>query len=210
MQAAPVRVLLVEDSASDALLLQESLIEAQLGAFEITRADRWSDAAQHLRQERLDVLLLDLTLPDSVGDDTLRRARNEAARLPVVVLTGATDDSIALDAVRKGVQDYLVKGEADGRQTARAIHYAIERKRVEETLLQTEVALRESGPDSARLIGCSIASIAFLHAPIDTPFQLLQCVPSINRNFFLARVWEERHFMRTLPSRYLISNQIEF
>jgi signal transduction histidine kinase len=144
MNAAPVKVLLVEDSASDALLLQESLSEAQLGAFDVTLADRWADAARRLQQERFDVLLLDLTLPDSVGDDTLRRARNEAARLPVVVLTGSADDSIALQAVRKGVQDYLVKGEADGRQTARAIHYAIERKRAEETLLQTEAALRES------------------------------------------------------------------
>jgi signal transduction histidine kinase len=144
MDTAPVRVLLVEDSASDALLLEESLSESGVGRFDVTLADRWAEAVRHLRQDHFDVLLLDLTLPDSTGNDTLSRARSEASRLPVVVLTGAADDSIALDAVRHGIQDYLVKGQTDGRQTARAIRYAIERKRAEEVLRQTEAALRES------------------------------------------------------------------
>ncbi len=144
MNAGPVKVLLVEDSASDAQLLQESLSDAQLGSFEVTLADRWADAVQRLHRDHFDVLLLDLTLPDSAGDQTLIQARREAARLPVVVLTGADDERVALEAVRRGIQDYLVKGETDGRQTARAIHYAIERKHAEETLRQTEAALRES------------------------------------------------------------------
>jgi signal transduction histidine kinase len=144
MNPNAVRVLLVEDSPSDALLLRESLSETDDGGFEITHVERWTAALERLRQNQFEVLLLDLSLPDVTGRDTFLRARAEAPHLPIVVLTGETNEELGLDAVRHGVQDYLIKGQTYGRYTARAIRYAIERKQVEDALLRTEQALRES------------------------------------------------------------------
>ncbi len=144
MNPSPVRVLLVEDSPSDALLLQESLSEAGLGGLQFTHVDCWVAASECLRQNQFDVLLLDLSLPEVTGRDTFLRARAEAPQLPIVVLTGEANEELGLDAVRHGVQDYLIKGQTQGRYTIRAIRYAIERKQVEDALLRTEQALRES------------------------------------------------------------------
>ena len=128
----PVKVLLVEDSPSDAALLQESLLEADHGQFQVTHVQTLAQGLAQLRQGRFDVLLLDLSLPDCTGRDTFLRARAGAPEMPIVVLTGAGAEAVGLEAVRKGIQDYLVKGQADGRLVARALHYAIERKRAEE------------------------------------------------------------------------------
>ncbi len=144
MPAAPVRVLLVEDSPSDAALLQEALEEARPGRFGFTHAERLADALALLRGDQFDVMLLDLSLPDATGRDTFLRARAAAPHLPIVVLTSVEDEFLGLDAVRHGIQDYLIKGEAHGRQTSRAIRYAIERKQAEVELKRTEAALRES------------------------------------------------------------------
>ena len=78
----------------------------------------------------------------SPGRDTFVRARAEAPHLPIVVLTGRADEAVGLEAVRHGIQDYLIKGQAFGRQTARAIHYAIERKQAETALKQAEANLQ--------------------------------------------------------------------
>jgi signal transduction histidine kinase len=144
MKSAVVRVLLVEDSASDALLLQESLGETRPGEFDFTHVETWAGAARCLREKEFEVLLLDLTLPDISGRETFLRARAEAPHLPIVVLTGEANEALGLDAVRHGIQDYLIKGQAYGLQTARAIRYALERKQVEDALKRTEDALRES------------------------------------------------------------------
>jgi signal transduction histidine kinase len=144
MNATPVRILLVEDSPSDALLLQESMAEGRPGEFDFTHAECWAEALRCMRHKQFEVLLLDLSLPDITGRDTFLRARAEAPHLPIVVLTGETNEAMGLDAVRHGIQDYLIKGQAYGRQTVRAIRFAIERKQVEEALQHTEEALRES------------------------------------------------------------------
>ena len=144
MNPAAVRILLVEDSPSDSLLLQESLSEAVVGGFNFTHVECWADAVRCLHDKEYDVLLLDLSLPDVTGQETFLRARAEAPHLPIVVLTGGGDETLGLEAVRRGVQDYLIKGQTYGRQTARSIRYAIERKRAEDALLKTEKALRES------------------------------------------------------------------
>ncbi|HWH70297.1 MAG TPA: response regulator [Candidatus Sulfotelmatobacter sp.] len=143
MSALPLHILLVEDSPSDALLLQESLMEDNAGQFHFTHAETWAEAVEHLRQGRFDLLLLDLSLPDSTGPETFVRARAQAPELPIVVLTGENNEQIGLEAVRQGIQDYLIKGQAYGRQTARSIHYAIQRKQVEEALRQAEANLQK-------------------------------------------------------------------
>jgi signal transduction histidine kinase len=144
MNFAGVKILLVEDSPSDAALLQESLAQNRPGAFEFTIAESWAQAADQLRRGKFDVVLLDLTLPDSTSRDTFLRARHLAPLLPIIVLSGITDEALAVDALRHGIQDYLIKGQHDGLQTARAIRYAIERNRIEIALKETEAALRES------------------------------------------------------------------
>ncbi|MGB7746530.1 MAG: response regulator [Verrucomicrobiia bacterium] len=143
MNPASLKILLVEDSPSDAALLRESLIRSGHEHFEFTHAERWAEAAQNLRQGHFDVLLLDLSLPDSTGRDTFLRARAEAPHLPIVVLTGVEDEIVSIDAVRHGIQDYLVKGQADGRQTARVIRHAIERKLLEEALQKIQAELEK-------------------------------------------------------------------
>jgi signal transduction histidine kinase/CheY-like chemotaxis protein len=126
-----MRVLLVEDNDDDALLIRESLSETTL---EIDRAERLSTALAQLTRGKFDAVLLDLSLPDAWGLDTIRRLRREAAAVPIVVLTGLNDEEIAMRAVEEGAQDYLFKGQVDGHLLARSLRYAIQRHRAEETL----------------------------------------------------------------------------
>ena len=126
-----MRVLLVEDNDDDALLIRESLSGT---ALEIDRAERLSTALARLNSGTFDAVLLDLSLPDAWGLDTISRLRRGAAAVPIVVLTGLNDEEIAMRAVEEGAQDYLFKGQADGHLLARSLRYAIQRHRAEETL----------------------------------------------------------------------------
>jgi DNA-binding NtrC family response regulator len=133
MNQNKIKVLLVEDNPAEARLLQEALLEAGRQMVEVTHVDRLSEAFKQIRSRQLDALLLDLSLPDSKGLDTVARAQEEAPHLAIVVLTGNEDEEAALAAVRMGAQDYLFKGgDTQGQLLLRAIFYAIERKRVQE------------------------------------------------------------------------------
>jgi two-component system sensor kinase FixL len=143
--ADPINVLLVEDNPADARLLVESLREAGPDLFRVTRAVRLNEALTLLARPQaaaFDVVLLDLSLPDSSGLETVTRVRATAPRVPLVVLTGLQDESLALQAVRKGVQDYLVKGQCEGGLAARAVRYAVERSHVRGELQDREARLR--------------------------------------------------------------------
>jgi DNA-binding response OmpR family regulator len=131
MKNEHIRVLLVEDNPGDARLIQEMLREATSTPFELECADRLSSGLEHLTHEGIDVVLLDLGLPDSQGIDTLAKMRAEAPDIPVVVLTGLEDETLAVKAVQQGAQDYLGKGQLDNRLLVRSIRYAIERQRWE-------------------------------------------------------------------------------
>jgi CheY-like chemotaxis protein len=100
-------------------------------AAQLVHVDRLSAALSSLAQASFDALLLDLSLPDAQGVDTLRRVRQVAPALPIVVLTGLDDDTVALSAMRNGAQDYLVKGQVTANLLVRSIRYAIERKKSE-------------------------------------------------------------------------------
>jgi signal transduction histidine kinase/CheY-like chemotaxis protein len=126
-----MRVLLVEDNDDDALLIRESLSETKL---EIHRAERLSTALEQLARGGFDAVLLDLSLPDAWGLDTIGRLRHQAAAVPIVVLTGLNDEEVAVRAVEEGAQDYLIKGQVNGHLLARSLRYAIQRHRAEETL----------------------------------------------------------------------------
>jgi diguanylate cyclase (GGDEF)-like protein/PAS domain S-box-containing protein len=128
-------VLLVEDNRGDARLLREMLSEhGSFPKIAVTHLECMSDAEIHLGERTTDVILLDLGLPDAQGIGAVRRAHVAAPRVPLVVLTGLDDDSVALQALQEGAQDYLVKGQIEARGLLRALRYAVERKVMEEAL----------------------------------------------------------------------------
>jgi diguanylate cyclase (GGDEF)-like protein/PAS domain S-box-containing protein len=133
-----VRVLLVEDSPDHAELIFTKLRRSKRIRAEIDHADRLEKGLRKLEQGKYDVILLDFSLPDSFGIDTFRRAHQAAPRTPIIVLTSLDDNELAVQAVRLGAQDYLVKREADTRLLVRSILYAIERATAEEALLESE------------------------------------------------------------------------
>lgn len=141
MSKGPIRVLLVEDNPGDARLIRELLSESGPGRFEVDHVEGLEDALARLGEAGADLVLLDLSLPDSQGLETLDRMMKGAPRVPVVVLTGHDDQEVAVDSVRRGAQDYLVKGRIEGDLLARAARYAIERKQAEETLRLTQFSL---------------------------------------------------------------------
>ncbi len=127
-------LLLVEDDAGDARLLREMFSEQGSQNTQLTHAESMSEAEQHLGKSVFDIILLDLGLPDAQGLGAVRRARAIAPRIPLVVLTGLDDESLAAQALQEGAQDYLVKGQIEARGLLRALRYAIERKNTEEAL----------------------------------------------------------------------------
>ena len=142
-QRSTVRVLLVEDNPADARLVEILLSEAGSSAdFEVAHSERFAEALQRLEEATFEVILLDLSLPDSSGLETVSRMRAAAPRTPMVVLSGQDDEEVAFRAVQQGAQDYLIKGQGDGNLLARTIRYAIERQRAEEALRESEERFR--------------------------------------------------------------------
>ncbi len=137
MQESKIRVLLVEDNPGDLRLIQHYLRKSPL-TFEISHADRVQAGIRQLRESGFDVILLDMNLPDSDPPDTFNRVYSEAGRVPIIVLTGISDEETALKAVREGAQDYLVKRTVDSDRLTRAIRYSIERKHSAEKLRESQ------------------------------------------------------------------------
>ncbi|HLO77802.1 MAG TPA: response regulator [Magnetospirillum sp.] len=129
-----IRVLLLEDDPADARLVERMLRRITSTQFVVEIVGRLHQATQRLVQGNVDVVLADLSLPDSAGLSTLTALTQAAPHLPVVVLTGNDDDAQAIDALKHGAQDYLVKGNSDGLMLARVVRYAIERKAAERAL----------------------------------------------------------------------------
>jgi CheY-like chemotaxis protein len=134
MPGKSTHILLVEDNPGDARLVREMLAEAGGWSFAVDWVTSLSEALEHLARGGIDLVLLDLGLPDSQGLDTFLRAYEPASHLPFLVLTGYADETLGSTAVRQGAQDYLPKGEVTGSLLQRAIRYAIERKRSEASL----------------------------------------------------------------------------
>lgn len=134
----PTPLLLVEDNKADAYLLVEMLEQADEQQWQIVQAKRLSIALEYLRDPNFSVILLDLSLPDSKGLNTVTQIQSATQDLPIVVLTGTDDQELALQAVALGAQDYLVKGEITKEILVRAIRYAIERGRILKQLQESE------------------------------------------------------------------------
>jgi diguanylate cyclase (GGDEF)-like protein/PAS domain S-box-containing protein len=129
-------VLLVEDNPGDARLIREMFKEPSSHDIELAHVDCMADAESHLASHTVDIILLDLGLPDTQGLEAVRRAHGAASRVPLVVLSGLDDEKIALQAMQEGAQDYLIKGQIEPRELFRALRYAVERKAIEETLFE--------------------------------------------------------------------------
>lgn len=142
-------ILLVEDNRADARLIEVLLAEVRDFKFRLRWVDRITKAQSRLAEERIDIVMLDLSLPDSQGLDTLVTLKSAARHIPIVVLTSFDDQATALEAVKLGAQDYLLKGQIDGELLVRAIHYAIERMQLLDSLNQDrrryQMAVRAGG-----------------------------------------------------------------
>jgi two-component system cell cycle response regulator len=145
MDDRPIRIFLVEDNPADVRLLREALAEVGSVQFIIAQSDRLDEALQRLDNEHFDVILLDLSLLDSQGLETLVRAQARAVGVPIVVLTGLDDEALAVRAVGEGAQDYLLKGQVTSNALVRALRYAIERHQNQSALRQ--LSLRDDLTD---------------------------------------------------------------
>ena len=161
---ALTRILLVEDNVGDAGLLRAALGEVPTTdfAFRLVHVDRMSQALQCLAGGSFDLILLDLSLPDASGMETVVRMRDAAPALPIVIMTGLDDESVAIGAMRQGAQDYLVKGQVDNGMLVRAIRYAIERKRIE-----TQIQFLRNRDAGLREINVALTSTLDLKSVLD-------------------------------------------
>jgi two-component system, cell cycle sensor histidine kinase and response regulator CckA len=143
----PIHVFLIEDNPGDRRLLQELLREVASVSIHLEYADSLSQGIQDLRENPVDIVLLDLFLPDSQGLSTFTQLQQQERDLPIVVTTGLNDETLALKAVQAGAQDYLVKGQITGELLVRSIRYAIERKRTEQKIRE-QAALLDIATDA--------------------------------------------------------------
>ncbi|MEH2108655.1 hybrid sensor histidine kinase/response regulator [Nostoc sp.] len=148
MAGKHIKVLLVEDNPGDVFLLHEFLKEVTTVVVDLMPVERLSEALDYLAKEIFDVILLDLSLPDSQGLETFVIAHVQAKATPIIVLTGIDDETLAISAMQQGAQDYLVKGQVTGDLLVRSMRYAIERQRADDALGHSEerfrVALKNS------------------------------------------------------------------
>ncbi len=167
-----IPVLLVEDNDADAGLVEYSLLDSTSVHFPVTRCRSLTEAQSALRRNELfDIALLDLSLPDSAGAETVKRMRSAAPDMPIIILTGFDDPEFAEQMLNLGAQDYLVKGEADTATISRAIRYAITRMQLaserEKHAREVERLIKEANAANDRLrtfIDCIPQHIAILDA----------------------------------------------
>ena len=124
-----IEILLFEDNLGDAILIGEMLDEFADFPYELINVKTLNEGLSLLKRRLFDVILTDLSLPDSDGIDTFLKIHAINSRIPIIILTGSNDNEIGIDAVKKGAQDYLVKGQIDGKLLKSSIQYSIERKR---------------------------------------------------------------------------------
>lgn len=158
MESSRVRILLVEDDPDDVWVLRNLLGDRWDGPFELVHVELLSTALERCRADCFDVILLDLTLPDSTGLETFFTLCAAAGQVPIVVLTGLKDETAAIKAVQSGAQDYLIKGQVDDNALVRSIRYAIERSRrrqAEEVLRSTTEEFRAAQEIQQRLFPSS-------------------------------------------------------
>ena len=155
---SPIKVLLIEDNQADAHLIRLLLTKGNVRSgdvppkFEVLHVNRLAAGLAFLDQMSLDIILLDLSLPDSHGKETFEKAKENASHIPIVVLSGLDDENVAVKAMQLGAQDYLVKGNIESDNLERSIRYAIERQNLLTELQQKTLALETSKAYSRDII----------------------------------------------------------
>ena len=129
-----VDILLIEDNLGDAGLIEEMLEESADFPYELKNVETLKEGLSLLKERPFNIIMTDLRLPDSDGINTFLDIHAKTSRIPIIILTALNDEKIGIDAVKKGAQDYLVKGQVDGRLLKRSIQYSIERKKAEEKI----------------------------------------------------------------------------
>ena len=137
-----IEILLFEDNLGDISLIEDMLKEFTDFPYELINVETMNEGLSLLNERPFDVILLDLNLPDSNGLDTFLDVHLRNPRIPIIILTGSNDEKIGINAIKKGAQDYLVKGQIDG-LLKRSIQYSIERKKIEEIIANIEIARKK-------------------------------------------------------------------
>lgn len=158
MNNKQINILIVEDNPGDSRLIQEMLSETKGVKFDLKFANRISKGIEYILEGGMDIILLDLSLPDSRGLDTFISIYEKAKEIPIIVLTAIDDETLAIETVKKGAEDYLVKGKMDGNLLLRSIRYAIERKNVEKSMRELQENLAHTKKKAA--IGTLVGGIA--------------------------------------------------
>jgi len=149
--AEPVKLLLIEDNMADSRLIGFLLRESKHQKYVIKSCGTFMEGLHMLQNEPFDLIILDLSLPDSVGLETLQNANDAAPETPIIVLTGTSEEDFAVEVVEAGAQDYLVKGEITSPILSRAIRYAVKRKKMEVDLKRAESSLRQNNSELTRV-----------------------------------------------------------
>jgi DNA-binding NtrC family response regulator len=130
MESNTIHIMYFEDNPGDVLLVREYLSEVQNITCRIRHVDRLSEGLRQLAGNNVDIILLDLNLPDSQGLATFEAVKKVAGNVPIIIMSGLADEDLAVSAVQKGAQDYLIKGQLDVHLLVRAIRYGIEREKM--------------------------------------------------------------------------------
>ena len=166
----PLTILLVEDNPGDALLIEEMLTDAAQNQMTVTCAETLAQAVQKLLKTPMDLILLDLNLPDSNGIETIFTICRKIPWIPVVVLTGQDDETLGVESVKAGAQDYLIKGKVSGDLLKRVACYAVERHQARQASMESET---------------------FLRSTLDALSSSIAILKSTGEIIYINRAWEE-------------------
>ncbi len=182
MTGADLHVLLVEDSAGDARLIQELLAEVRHVTIHVEWVNRLATGIERAVAGGPDVVLLDLSLPDSTGLATVARMHDGAPGVPIVVFTSLDDEALGMQAVTLGAQDYLVKGARDAAGVARTLRYAVERERLQSANRDKDEFLAILSHELRTPLTAMLGWVRMLQTGRLSPEQVKQALESIDRN----------------------------
>jgi two-component system, cell cycle response regulator len=140
-----IKVLLIDDNPGDARLIQKALSDTEQVHFEVKWVNQLDSGIEWVTKDVFDVVLLELSLPDSHGIETIISFREQALVVPIVVLTGLDDEQVAISAIKHGAQDYLIKGQVNSTLIIRSMRYAIERHRLQDELYHLSIIDEQTG-----------------------------------------------------------------